>query len=111
MKILRRLLCLLPTRLPQGMQEFTEWADDILDVYGLPNNDSTHFALATSVMHLGATDAYKSKEYFGRVLLKGAATQVAYAQMNAAKERQAAKAAAEQEARNAVVVESDPSNG
>lgn len=95
MKILRRIVCLFPSKLPQGMAEFEKWANDILDVYGLPNNDSTHFALATAVMHLNATDAYKPKEYFGRVLLKGAATQVAYAQMNLAKERQAAKAAEE----------------
>lgn len=82
-----------PTKLPQGLTEFKSWADDILDLYGLPNNDSTHFALATTIMHLPADKGYMPKEYFGMTLIKGAATQVAYQVMQDCKERQAADAA------------------
>lgn len=99
-RFLRRLLAYLPSRLPMGMTEFDQWSDDILDLYDMPNNDSTKFAISTAIMHLGATDAYKSKEYFGRLLIKGAATQIAYAQMNAAKERQAEKAKESAELQN-----------
>lgn len=102
-KVLKRILALLPTKLPQGMTEFNTWADDILDIYNMPNNDSTKFALATAVMHLPATKAFVSKEYFGRILVKGAANQVVYAVMQEAKERQAEKARQEQEAAAAVV--------
>lgn len=98
MKLLKRLRALLPSKLPQGMSEFDAWADDILDIYNLPNNDSTKFALATAIMHIGATECYKPKEYFGRTLLKGAATQIAYAKMNEMKERQAVRAKEEAEA-------------
>jgi hypothetical protein len=98
MKAIRRLLALIPTKLPTGMTEFEEWSDDVLDLYNMPNNDSTKFALATSIMHLSATDAFKPKEYFGRILLKGAATQIAYAKMQEAKTRQEEKAKAEVEA-------------
>jgi hypothetical protein len=91
-RLLRRLLAFIPTRLPMGMTEFDKWSDDILDLYDMPNNDSTKFAIATAIMHLGATDAFKAKEYFGRLLIKGAATQIAYAQMQDAKKRQEEKA-------------------
>lgn len=95
-RLLLRLLALIPTKLPQGVSDFETWSDSILDIYNIPNNDSTKFALATTVMHLGSTAGYKSKEYFGRVLIKGAATQVAYQIMQDCKARQAEKAAEEQ---------------
>lgn len=84
-----RLLCYLPHRLPQGMTELETWTNSILKAYDMPNNDSTHFALSTAIMHLDATSAYKPKAYFGKVLIKGAATQVAYAKMQQLKEKQA----------------------
>lgn len=104
-KSLRKLLAFLPCKLPQGIQEFESWSNDILDLYDMPNNDSTKFALAVAVMHLDATSAYKPKHYFGKILLKGAATQVVHAVMQDLKEKQAAKAKAEQEAAAAKAAE------
>lgn len=98
----------LPTKLPQGVTEFTEWANDILDTYGLPNNDSTHFALATAIMHAKNGEAYFSKEYFAHILMRGAANQVAHHIMLECKARQEAKAA--QEAEAAKQVEDTTSN-
>jgi hypothetical protein len=88
-KILKRIKALLPSKLPQGVTEFNLWADEIIEIYDMPNNDSIRFALATALMHLGPTDAYKPKEYFGRILIKGAAGQVAYGMMQELKKKQA----------------------
>jgi len=97
-KTIRKILALIPTKLPIGVEAFNTWSDDILDLYDMPNNDSTKFAIAVSVLHLKSTDAYVPKHYFGNILLKGAASQIANSIMIDCKERQAALAKAEQEA-------------
>ena len=100
---IKKLLNKRATKVPQGVTEFTTWANDILDTYGLPNNDSTHFALATAVMHAKNGESYFSKESFARTLEKGAANQIAHYIMNECKDRQQklveeeAKKAAEQQ--------------
>src|ERR1700722_18846253 len=93
--ILLRLLCYLPTKLPQGMTEFETWASSILTAFNMPDNDSTHFALAVAILHLDATSAYKPRTYFGKILIKGAASQIAGAKMQELKERHAAQQSAE----------------
>lgn len=75
-RFFRRLLAFFPTKLPSGLQEFDMWAEDIIDLYQAPNNDSVKFTLAVMVLHLDSTTAYKPKEYFGRSLFKGMANQV-----------------------------------
>lgn len=66
-----------PSPLPQGVAAFETWAADIIDLYGFPDNDSLRFALAATVVHLREGRAYVPKRYFGLILMKGAATQVA----------------------------------
>lgn len=88
MKSIKKLLNKRKQLLPQGVTEFTNWANDILDTYDIPNNDSTHFALATAVMHAKNGESYFSKESFARTLQKGAANQVAHHIMHECKERQ-----------------------
>ena len=68
---------LFPSSLPQGITEFNNWAQSIIDDYGFPDNDSVRFALATMVMHQGPTAAYRSKFYFALMVKAGAAKQVA----------------------------------
>lgn len=87
--------------LPRGMAEFHTWADDLIALAGVPNNDSVKFALAVSITHLGPTESHKTKKHFIDVLQKGAATQIAFAIMDELKSKQqaakdeAAKAALE----------------
>lgn len=91
----------IPTPLPRGITEFYAWADDLIALAGVPNNDSVKFALAVSITHLGPTESNKSKKHFIDVLQKGAATQIAFAIMDELKSKQqaakdeAAKAALE----------------
>lgn len=90
-----------PTRLPVGIAEFHAWADEVIALAGVPNNDSTKFGLAVSITHLGPTEASVPKQHFIDILHKGAATQIAFAIMDELKSKQqavrdeAAKAALE----------------
>lgn len=97
--VFKRALGLVPTKLPQGMTEFHLWADSVIELAGLPNNDSTKFSVATMILHLPPTDAYKAKEYFVRSLIKAAANQIAHGTMTELKEKQVKLA--EQEKANA----------
>lgn len=90
--LFKKALNYYPTALPQGMLEFDDWANDILDTYALPNNDSTKFMLATMILHLGNTDAYKPKRYFGLASLKAASNQIASGVMQDLKQKQADRA-------------------
>jgi hypothetical protein len=87
----RKLSFYFKTPLPIGMAEFDEWADSILNTYGYPNNDSTRFALAAMIMHLGQTEGYKPKRFFVLCLRKGAASQVAGATIQNLKAKQEAE--------------------
>jgi hypothetical protein len=76
-KYTRILLAYIPEVLPQGMTEFNKWADDIIELSGMPKNDSIKFALSAMIVNLGSTIAYKPKMYFVHCLRSAAARQVA----------------------------------
>ena len=92
MKNLKKLLKLvslyLPSKLPMGVSDFNNWADSIIEASGLPNNDSMKGALAATIMHLDATSAFKPKIHFVKVLIKGAASQVAHSIFQELKNKQ-----------------------
>lgn len=110
-KLFKRVLGLFPQKLPIGMTDFYLWADDVIELSGLPNNESVVFALATMVLHLPPTACYKSKEYFIRSLLKTASNQIAHGVMQELKDKQVAKAKAEQEAAAATVIAENNQSG
>lgn len=95
-----------PSALPVGLTEFNEWADSVADTYDLPtqDRDSVHYALATMILHLGPTVAYKSDWYFVLSIRSACAKQVAGATFQDIKARQKA---AEQAALQPKVVTSD----
>jgi len=64
-------------RLPIGVTEFNEWADSIVELSGLPANESMKFALSNIIMQLKPDQAYVSKRYLANILLKAAANEVA----------------------------------
>lgn len=98
-----------PSPLPKGVTEFHAWADEIIAIAGVPNNDSTKFGLAVSITHLGPTDARKPKQHFIDTLHKGAATQIAFHIMDELKAKQKAAVEAELKALEATkeIVASD----
>lgn len=73
---LKRLLAYFPSLLPQGLTELENWSSDIINTYGMPDNDSVRFTLAVTILHLDPTTSRKPKAYFGRCLRKAAANQV-----------------------------------
>lgn len=96
-KFAKQVRGLFPSSLPTGLTAYNEWADDIAETYFMPtqDKDSIRFSLASIVMHLGPTAAYRSKFYFALVLRAGAAKQVAGAAFYdiKTKQQEAAKAA------------------
>lgn len=92
---LQKFRDLFPEKLPQGAAEFEAWSTRIIRTYGFPENDSLKFGLATTILHLGPTEAYKPARFFYKMMAKGAAAQVAHFVMQDLKEKQAAKSKAE----------------
>ncbi len=88
-KLLKKMLLALPHRLPVGMTEFETWASSIIDAYDLPDNESVRFSLASMILHLNSTDAFKPRRHFALCMLKGMASQIAQAKMQEYKENQA----------------------
>lgn len=98
-------------RLPVGIEDFTKLIEDLKSEYGdeLPtkDDDSLKFVVATTIMHMGPLDSFKTLEYFYRTIVAGSSKQIAHYVFREVKERQEAslKAAkeAEQEANKNVV--------
>lgn len=70
--------CLIPSKLPIGKDVFNTWAEDIFSTFGLRDSPSNRQTLATLVMHLGPTVAYKPKIYFALASLKSMANETAF---------------------------------
>lgn len=87
-RFILRLLALLPTSLPKGVIEFETWANSIIELADMPNNDSMKFTLATMILHLDSTSAYKPKEFFIRSLKKAGSNQIAAQIMHDLKTKQ-----------------------
>lgn len=91
--LIKQLLSYLPTRLPNGLTEFNNWAKDIMELTGpLADEDSIKFALASQIMHMGAQSDRVPKRYFVASLRKAAANQVASQVFQDVKLRQQEKA-------------------
>lgn len=72
----------LERKLPTGVEEFETLVSDLKAEYGaeLPtvDDDSLRFVIATTIMHLGPLDAFKSLEFFYKTIVGGASKQVAH---------------------------------
>lgn len=85
-----RLLFIFPRPLPcLGMTDFDRFCDDIFNVYDLPSLPSYRQAIASMVMHLSPTTAYKSPMYFAFAVKKAMANQLAYEKIQQLKKEEA----------------------
>lgn len=96
MKLIKHLLSLFPSALPNGLTEFHKWSNEVIELAGAPNNDSIKFAVATMILHADSTAAFKPKHFFVKSLKKSMANQVAAGLMQELKLKQQEAIAAEQ---------------
>lgn len=101
-RLIKQVRALFPSKLPVGMSQFESWADSFSDTYNLAtqNQDAIRFVLATSMMHLSPTAAFKSKYYFYLLLETAASKQIASAAFTKIKEDDIARRLAEQAKQN-----------
>lgn len=85
-KVINLIKAQFPSKLPIGAKEFDDFATSILQTYNLPDLPSYRHAIATMIMHLPTTTAYKSKAFFATSVLKAMANQVAYAKIQEIKD-------------------------
>lgn len=77
-RLAKVLTSYLPTKLPTGMTEFDNFANDIIELAGnYADEDSMKFVIATNIQHMKQTQDRVSKQFFVRVLRKAAANQIA----------------------------------
>lgn len=87
--LLKRMLSLLPSKLPVGLSQFDPWANSIIELSGqFADLDSMKFALASQVLHLGAQRSSVPKNFFVQSMRKAAANQVASQVFQDIKQRQ-----------------------
>lgn len=97
-RLVNKVMGALPSPIPTGTTEFHAWADSIASTYTLPtaDTDSIRYALATMIMHLGPTVAYKPKLYFVFALRAAASKQIAGGVFTEIKQKQIAAAKAKE---------------
>lgn len=90
MKLLvKRIMSHFPTKLPVGMTEFHQFADEVIELAGsFADEDSMKWAISSQITHLPHTTASKPKAYFVRCLRKAAANQISAAVFIDIKDRQ-----------------------
>jgi len=84
--LLLKLLTHLPSKLPLGMQDFDQFVESIISIYGFPDDDTYRGAIATMIMHLDPLVTYKRKSWFAASIRKSMANQIAYAKLQQYKE-------------------------
>lgn len=78
-RILKLILAFFPTRLPSsGVTEMEAWVKDIIETFGLIDNDSHRQAIYSMLLNLGPTVVFKPKYYFAASIMKASTNQVAY---------------------------------
>ena len=85
--------------LPIGKTQFMEWSDRIIKGSLIDaGHESLRFALASMVMHMGPTEAFREDAFFILQLRKAAVNQTSYAIMEELKEKQKLDKSAEETA-------------
>lgn len=77
-KLLSLFLGLFPQPLPRGVSELKGFFDKFFGTYDIPALDSYKLALATMMMHLGPTIAFKSPFWFYRSIRAAQSKETAY---------------------------------
>ncbi len=110
--LLKRLLAFLPTKLPVGVTEFDQFANDIIELSGKYADElSMRFAIASMVIHAPHDKGALSKRYFVTRLRKSAANQVASQVFQDVKAQQEAASQAAKPPQDAATPAETPASG
>lgn len=77
-KKIKQFRSFFPEKLPTGMSQFEIWFQSFVNTYDLPTVDvaSIKYVLASSILSLSSTTAFKSKFYFYLIINAAAAKQL-----------------------------------
>ena len=90
LKLIKKIKYLFPHPLPcNGMTELDDFSTDIFTTFDLPDLPSYRNAIASMIMHLGPTVAYKAPVYFAICVKKAMANQIAYEKIQSLKKQEA----------------------
>lgn len=81
---------LFPSALPSKDSDFDQFCSSIFKTYSLPDMPSYRHAIATMIMHLSPTVAFKSKIYFALSIRKAIANEIAYGKIREIRESEKA---------------------
>lgn len=93
-KLLRPFLLFLSrfsTLLPQTIEDFDKFYQDLVALFKLPDSDDSKEIIATAVLHLDQTTSKKPKIYFARYLQKSLANKAAFDTMKKIKDERKAQ--------------------
>jgi hypothetical protein len=76
-RFLNWIFSFVPRKLPTGMTSFNSWVASIVELSGLPSNDTTRKLAATFILRVPTTIAFLSHRTISNQLIKAAANQVA----------------------------------
>lgn len=88
MHLFKRIRCRFPSRLPNGVEEFKAFVDDIAELSGLPNNEKLQSVISSFILSLHPTTDAIPKLLMAQQLRKAAANQVAFEMLDRLKEKQ-----------------------
>jgi uncharacterized protein (DUF2236 family) len=87
-----------PVKLPQNEQEFDQFYNAVLSVYGKEGSDEVRFSVAQMIQHLSPTTSRAPLSFFAKSIHKGMANTIAFEVMQAIKAK-AKKEAEEKKAK------------
>ncbi len=98
--------------LPKTTEHLDCFVADIIQEFDLPPGDDTYDTIATMILHLPQTTAFKEKSYFGHAVWKSLANKAAYDKLTEFRKKREAEAAAKLEhAPPEEILEAHPASG
>ena len=92
--MLRFIRARIKRKLPNGRTALEKWSTEVIKLSGVPDNNSTRFAVAVMLMHQAEGETKQSLKYFADRLYKASINEVAHAIAQELKQKQKEEAEA-----------------
>lgn len=110
MKILKKLRGTFSSPLPNHVEAFDQYCDEIFKDYGLPDDPSYRHAIASMIMHLGPTIDRVPRSYFAKSVRKAMSNQIAFLKIEKIREEEKRKQAEATALKSEVTPQSESSS-